>query len=268
MRRALQVRDERGIALVMTMLVLVVLAIALTSLIYFTTSNQRTSHYQKATQVARSIAEAGVNNAISIVSNPANANYLMNDGVHTPTALIPDQAHADPSTYPRGTVTGCGSVDPTNQIWTVHATSTVANPTGPNAAPIRRTMTAQVQVYLPPSKPLEVGVWNWVYSPLRSGTSNCDTTMNNSVTIRVPLWVGGNLCLRNTIQVQRPLYVGGYLNLGTSQAMVGTQATNNGPVTPVSEAYIGNTCWYLNNPLQNPCATDGTVVGGTPAKTN
>ena len=55
-RRVPQLRDERGIALVMAMLVLLVLAIALTSIIFFTTSNQRMSSFDKANEVARSLA--------------------------------------------------------------------------------------------------------------------------------------------------------------------------------------------------------------------
>ena len=98
-RRVPQLTDERGIALVMAMLVLLVLAIALTSIIFFTTSNQRMSSFDKANEVARSLAEAGVNNGISVLSNPANANYLLNDGVHTSAAaVLPDQAHATRTT--------------------------------------------------------------------------------------------------------------------------------------------------------------------------
>ncbi len=265
--RAPQLRDEGGVALVMTMLVLMILAISLTSIIYFTTSNQRTSHYQKASQLARALAEAGVNNAISIVSNPANVNSRMNDGINTPTALLPDQAHAYTSTYPGGSVKWWGTFDWPKSVWTLHATSTVDNPTGPNAADIHRTMTAKIQVYPPPSTSLTVGVWNWIYSPA-TGSGGCDTTMDNSVTIQVPLWVGGNLCLRNTVKIQRAVYVGGWLNLGTAQAAVGSSSS------PVSEAYVGGSgsplagCWYLNNPVYTPCVVDGTRVSGTAAKTN
>lgn len=251
--RAAQLRDEGGVALVMTMLVLVVLAISLTSIIYFTTSNQRTSHYQKASQVARALAEAGVNNGISIVSNPANANFRMNDGIHTPTALLPDQAHAYTSAYAGGSVRWWGTFDWAKSVWTLRATSTVDNPTGPNAADIHRTMAAKIQVYPPRSASLTVGVWNWIYSPA-TGSGTCDTTMDNSVTIQVPLWVGGNLCLRNTVKIQRPVYVGGWLNLGTAQAAVGA------PASPVGEAYVAAGCWYLNNPFYNPCRVDGGAV--------
>src|SRR5205823_10999573 len=78
-RRRLPIRplaDERGQSLVIAMLVLFVLAVSLASVILFTSGNQRNSNYQKSAQVATSLAEAGVNNAVSILSNPANANTL------------------------------------------------------------------------------------------------------------------------------------------------------------------------------------------------
>lgn len=258
--RAPQLRDERGIALVMAMLVLLALAIALTSIIFFTSSNQRTSSFDKATQVARGLAEAGVNNGISVISNPANANYLIYDGVHTPTALLPDQAHAYTSAYPGGSVTWWGTFDWANMIWTVHATSTVQNPTGPSAAPIHRTMTANVQVNLPKSTTRPVGVWNWIYSPA-GPSGGCDTTFAQSVTILVPVWVGGNLCIQNTVSMQRPVYVGGWVNNQNPQAGIGSSGS------PVSEAYVGAGCQFQANPFYNPCVVDGTQVGGKPAKT-
>ncbi|HEU5215589.1 MAG TPA: hypothetical protein VFU30_08615, partial [Gaiellaceae bacterium] len=66
--------DERGQSLVLALLVLTVLAIALGSVIFFTSSNQRNSAYEKAAQVSRSLAEAGVNNGISVLTNAAQTN--------------------------------------------------------------------------------------------------------------------------------------------------------------------------------------------------
>ena len=71
-------RDERGQSLVLTLLVLFVLAIVLSTTIIFTSSNQRNSGYQKAFQTANSLAEAGLNNAFSVLANPNNSPYLEN----------------------------------------------------------------------------------------------------------------------------------------------------------------------------------------------
>ena len=69
-------RGERGFVLPMALGILVVLTITVTTAIYYTTENQRSSGYQKAVQVATSLAEGGVNNAVSVLANPANANSL------------------------------------------------------------------------------------------------------------------------------------------------------------------------------------------------
>jgi hypothetical protein len=269
--RVHRIADERGQSLVLALLVLTVLAIVLGSVIIFTSSNQRNSAYQKASQIARSLAEAGVNNGISVLSSQANSDKLV-----SPTLLATMQT----SQYPGGSVQWWGTFSPSEQnagcpppsdgntayacagVWTLHGTSTVTNPTGGTA--IHRTMTAKMQVYRQQtSNPADV--WNWVYSPYSSGTSQCDTTFGNSLTLNVRVWVGGNLCANNTVTFNKSLYVGGYLNLGNPQATVGSQSA---PITAPEEVYVGGGCVYSSNPVYNPCVKDGTRVSGKAAKTN
>lgn len=269
-----QVADERGQSLVLALLVLTVLAIVLGSVIFFTSSNQRNSAYQKASQVARSLADAGVNNGVSALTNAAqasSANLLS-------STLLPMQTNQ----YPGGSVQWWGTFDGSEQstscppppsgnivyacvgTWTLHGTSTVANPTGPTAAAIHRTVTAKMQLYRQQtSNPADV--WNWVFSPYKSGTNACDTSFTNSLTLNVRVWVGGNLCANNTVKFQKSLYVGGYLNLGNPQATVGTQST---PIASPEEVYVGAGCQYSNRPFYNPCVKDGTAVSGKAAQTN
>jgi hypothetical protein len=264
--------DERGQSLVLALLVLTVLAIALGSVIFFTSTNQRNSAYEKSAQVSRSLAEAGVNNGISVLTNAAttsSANLVSSTLLSTQT-----------STYPGGSVQWWGTFDGSEQstscppppngnivyacvgTWTLHGTSTVTNPTGGVA--IHRTVTAKMQVYRQQtSNPADV--WNWVFSPKASGTNACDTSFGNSLTLNVRVWVGGNLCAINTVKFQKSLYVGGYLNLGNPQATVGTQST---PIASPEEVYVGGGCQYSNKPFFNPCVKDGTIVGGKAAQTN
>jgi hypothetical protein len=268
--------DECGQSLVLALLVLTVLAIALGSVIFFTSSNQRNSAYEKAVQVSRSLAEAGVNNGISVITNAAQTNSA--------NLLSSTLLSAQNNAYPGGSVQWWGTFDGSEQstscppppngnivyacvgTWTLHGTSTVANPTG--GAAIHRTVTAKMQVYRQQtSNPADV--WNWVFSPYRSGTNACDTTFGNSLTVNVRVWVGGNLCAPNNMVFKKSLYVGGYLNLG-SPATVGTNSTHIGdPVaSPGEEVYIAGGCQYSNKPFFNPCVKDGTVVGGKAASTN
>lgn len=270
--------DERGQSLVLALLVLTVLAIALGSVIFFTSSNQRNSAYEKSAQVARSIAEAGVNNGISVLSNAAQTNSA---DLISSTLLPTSQATATPTSYPGGSVQSWGTFDGSEQstscppppngrivyacvgTWTLHGTSTVINPTG--GAAIHRTVTAKMQVYRQQtSNPADV--WNWVFSPYSSGQPlpHCDTTFGNSLTVNVRVWVGGNLCAPNNSVFQKSLYVGGSLSLG-SPASVGTQST---PIAAPEEVYVGAGCQYSNKPFFNPCVKDGTVVSGKAASTN
>jgi uncharacterized protein (UPF0333 family) len=264
--------DERGQSLVLALLVLTVLAIVLGSVIFFTSSNQRNSAYEKAAGVSRSLAEAGVNNGISVLTSAAQANSAN----LISSTLLSTQT----STYPGGSVQWWGTLDGSEQssscppptvgntvyacvgTWTLHGTSTVVNPTG--GAAIHRTVTAKMQVYrAQTSNPADV--WNWVFSPKASGTNACDTSFGNSLTLNVRVWVGGNLCAINTVKFQKSLYVGGYLNLGNPQATVGTNST---PIALPEEVYVGGGCQYSNKPFFNPCVKDGTIVGGKAAQTN
>src|SRR3954453_20500847 len=69
LRRRLLVRlsDERGIALVMALGIMLVLTIALTTTIFLTGSSAQHASSSNAGQKAFGLAEAGVNNAISVL---------------------------------------------------------------------------------------------------------------------------------------------------------------------------------------------------------
>jgi PilX N-terminal len=272
--RIQRLSDERGQSLVMALLLLTILAIVLGSLIFFTTTNQRNSAYEKSAQVARSLAEAGVNNGISVLSKAAQTN----SGNLISSTLLSTQT----STYPGGSVQWWGTFDGSEQstscppptigntvyacvgTWTLHATSTVANPTAGSTGAIHRTITAKMQVYrAQTSNPADV--WNWVFSPYSSGTNACDTQFGNSLTLNVRVWIGGNLCAVNSVKFQKSLYVGGYLNLSNPQAAVGTNST---PISSPEEVYVGAGCQYNGKTFYNPCVKDGTIVSGKAASTN
>jgi hypothetical protein len=263
--------DERGQSLVLALLVLFFLAISLGTVIFFTAGNQRNSNVQKAQATAASLAEAGVNNAISVLANPANANSL-----ETPwtlgTAVLPDNSASHPAystRYVSGTPTsGCvsnvpcvtwwGNLDTPSEVWTLHAQATVPNPTG--AAAIVKTMSAQVQVHPPNPQNLKLGVWNTIYSPF-GPSSGCDTTVAQGVTMSVPLYVGGNLCLANSAIVNAPVWVGGFFYANNKQASIGTSSTpvksKLGQAGVDNPVHVGNYCQVQNGgTIVNPCVKE------------
>jgi hypothetical protein len=256
--------DERGQSLVLALLVMTTLAIVLSTVIIFTSSNQRNANYQKSAQLATTLAETGINNAVSVLANPANSCCLEVPWGAGTNAVLPDNSASHPAystTYSGGTVSWWGTLNQSTEVWTLHAQSTVSNPTGPSASAIVKNMTAQVQVNPPPSKNINLGVWDTIYSPQATPWPNCDTSIGQGVSIAIPFYVGGNLCMSNNALVNAPLYVGGVLNITTKQSYVGCNKLNGGgnkcqTPAPVTSAHVGSFCQGPSATPYNPCVSE------------
>jgi hypothetical protein len=254
----------------MALLIMVVIGVTLTSLILYTSANARNSRYAKANQVAYNLAEAGLNNALAIVENTANQQYLLQNNL-LPAQMADTSCTATApgcSFYDGGKVVWWGTLNFEKWLWTIKARGLVANPTGPGAAPVVRTLTVLVQITQPPSIPNTLNVWNTLYSGAPRtlvsppAATACDVTFSNQGAVLAPVYVVGNLCLGNSADLEGPTYVGGWLYNMQPQTGIGT-------ASPVSDAFVGNGCQYQNNgTFYNPCVNDGTKVGGVKAKTN
>ena len=107
-------------------------------------------------------------------------------------------------TYCMGAVTAeCGAND--YGLWKLTAIATVANPTGPGAADVTRTVRAKVQASRAPSTEEDSGLWNWVYSgdPATDETT-CNMSIDGSVKVRSPIYAAGNLCLNGQVKIIEP----------------------------------------------------------------
>jgi Tfp pilus assembly protein PilX len=274
--RLQRLADERGQSLVMALLVLTFLAVSLGTVIFFTASNQRSSNLHKAQATAKSLAEAGVNNAISVLANPNNAPYLENEWAADGSGLspLPDGTVNHPAystRYSGGVATsGCvsnvpcvkwwGNLDTTYDVWTLHGKATVPNPTG--AAAIVKTMSAQVQVNAPNPTNFKVGVWNTVYSPKGPTAGQCDTSIGQGITISIPVYVGGNLCMGQNAVITKPVYVGGFLTFQNKQGHIGSSGNGN----TVNSAHVGGYCQVSSGTQVSPCKSE--PVGGSNPNTN
>jgi hypothetical protein len=122
----------------------------------------------------------------------------------------------------------------------------IKNSTGTTAAQATRTLTAKVPVIPTYTQPLNNPSWNFIYS--RGTGQTCDMTIANSVLVRSPLYVAGNLCLTNTAAVTAgPLIVQGSLTMSQSANYAGTSST------PLNQLHVRNGCKWKNNSLHNPC---------------
>jgi hypothetical protein len=219
-----RLRREDGMALMLSLGAMMALGLFSASSLLFTTQNSGQASRSKADQTAFALAEAGINNAMAIISNSAND---------------PTNASLLPSTtlqYDGGTVTWSGTYDQATSTWTLTATGLVRNPTGPDATPVQRVLRGKATVSAGPQalQPLANDGWNYVIST-RTGTS-CDQSVSASAVVSVPLYAFGNLCLGASATVTTgPLSVRGSATVGAG-AGVGLLGT------PISEAHIAGGC--------------------------
>jgi Tfp pilus assembly protein PilX/carbonic anhydrase/acetyltransferase-like protein (isoleucine patch superfamily) len=259
-RRALNnhLRDERGQGLAVAMLVMLLISILVVGVLAFTETSQRHSAYSKSAQVATTLADAGINNAASVlaaaaVSGSTNNNKLIPNATTCQSTLLPSSlATANSSTYAGGSVKWWGSFDSAsdcqNWVWTLHSQATVANPTGTHGASIVKNASAQVQVHAPKPSSFQVGVWNTVYSPGTGQT--CDTTIGQGINISVPVYVGGNLCMGQNAVITKPVYVGGNLFFNNKQGSIGSSGAL------INSAHVGGWCQVSSGAQVNPCQSE------------
>ena len=152
-----------------------------------------------------------------------------------------------------GTTTYSGSLSGTT--WTLTSNGTVANPSGPGAANVVRTVSMQAQITT--STQTDMRPWDYLFVDQPAGC----ITLGNSVTLTISLYVRGNLCLENNSQASGPAVdIVGSLYTNSPQASVGTSGN------PIDEFAASGGCYYTGTPL--PCGPSTNVyadaVGTSP----
>lgn len=210
----------------MTMGVLAVLTISGTSLVAYSTANARSGSYSKENELAFSLAEAGLNNAMAVLANPDN------DPLKQAT-LPSTEATASSKVYEGGTAKWYGVFDAPNQVWAVTSIGEHKNPTG--AGVVRRRLNASVPVQPMNTQANTNPVWNYVYA--RATGSTCDVTLSNNLTGQSRFYVAGNLCLAPNVSITSEyLNVRGNLDLQNN--------ANIGSASSRVETYVGGNCRY------------------------
>jgi Tfp pilus assembly protein PilX len=243
--------DERGIALVMALGVLVVLSISTIALLTYSSSNVRTARYNKSRVTAYSLAEGGINNALAVLNLPAN-NALN-------TGLLPSRT----STFDGGTAVWSGTLNQQTSTWTVTSTGTVSNPSG--AAPVTKTLTVHVGITPTLGQTLNNQAWNYIYSykPNDGDPSTCEMTIRNSVNLSTPLYVEGDLCIQQTAQITQGVHGTTVVVKGRVTLANGNQNNIGTSGAKITAAYIGNGCKLQNNAVHSPCSSADNVFATT-----
>ena len=277
--------EQRGIALVMALGILVVCAIMLTTVVAYTSSGQRTASFSKARMTAFDAADAGMNNAYAVLNLPANNSLLQsilppchtaNPDTSTPAATNPTwmtsssnltaQSTWNTNVYGNATTYWCGDLDRYNAQWFLRSVGSLRNPTG--AGRTTRTLNSKVTIQPTLTQPKNNPVWDYLYAG-HTGSA-CDQTLNNNISGSSRMYIAGNLCLSPNVNLaQSKVIVGGNLDLANNSS-VGANTSSSTRV----ETQVGGNCRYgTNSPPWVTCSgnqdanhiysklADGTTIG-------
>src|SRR5256712_11531399 len=110
MRMRPLIHKQDGIALIMVIGILLVLTIAGSTMMFYTTSNARNVGRSKVDETSFSLSEAALNDAMAVLANPTN-NAL------DPDVLPSTEATASSLTYENGTAKWVGVLDRSTAVW-------------------------------------------------------------------------------------------------------------------------------------------------------
>src|SRR5919109_182101 len=225
LRQRVQLRSERGFALVMAVGMSAVLLIAGGTAIAYSTSDATEANQTRSRSSAFSLAEAGINNIMAILELPTN-NALDPDVL--PACTTNGTKYSDPTatrtststwlhaTLGGGTVDYCGTLIRSSALWYLTSIGNTANPNKPSSNDTR-TLEATVTV-----------------------TPTITQTLNNNISGASRMYVAGNLCLSPNVQLaQSTVIVGGNLDVNNNAAV----GANTSMSTRV-ETYVGGQCRY------------------------
>jgi Tfp pilus assembly protein PilX len=217
MRLLRLIRRDEGMTLIVALGAMLVLGISGTTILYASSTNTRSANTSKAKGTAFALAEAGLHESLSVLSNQPT-----NDPA-SPTLLA-----TRTSTYTTGTVTWGGTYDSANAKWTITSTGRVANPAGLPPSEATRTLTAKVPIRPVATQELVVESWNYIFSYGTGDPDGCDMDLLSSVSIETRVMVSGNFCIKDSATLEGAnghAHVGGMLKTFGSGS-VGRQGSN------------------------------------------
>jgi Tfp pilus assembly protein PilX len=223
------IRDERGVTLVLALMTMLVLSATTAALLTATAVNHRSAQRSSQGDEAFALAQQGLAYAEGrLYSSPTTAENVLVPGEG------PFTSSDGAGTYSyHGTLCDSSSTPPCSpKVWTLYGTGTVDG--------VSRTVSAQVSI------PLEIDtvqtsttltssdptIWNYIYI---DGKSGC-TAISGHVTINVPIYTQGGLCLSGNVK-----YTGSDLEVGGQLSLTGS-ATIGSSSAPISKLNVVGAC--------------------------
>jgi hypothetical protein len=261
--RIQRLNSEQGMALVMVIGIMIVLAISGTAITYYATSNSGQANRSNATQYASAGSDAAIAEALSVIfnstNNPLNKYLFCQSGETYPctrTTGLPGG----------GTISWTPTLDelatPYPQ-WTITGKGLFKNP-AQTRANVSRNVTIKVDVIPKYTKILQNQVWNYVYIYGTGDASACDYSQSNNSVMGSPIYVAGNACFDNQAKVTGgPVQIWGTLTFNNNQNKIGTSSE---PVT--TGVHIAGGCKLKPaTSFHSPCDATDQVYASPAADT-
>jgi hypothetical protein len=219
-------------ALLLALGATIVLSAMVVVAIDYTSSNSRASYSGRARQSAYALAEAGINDAASVLR-------------HASDPTVPTLLNSGSATYDTGTVTWSGTYSSANKEWSVTSTgnATQGSPTA------HQTVSAKIPLVPTQTQQLNLPAWNYVYAT--GSSQSCDLQLNNSVTLVAPVYVVGDLCMANTAIIRGTSTVVNVTGAGYLTAPGNSIGTSDSD--KVSAVHVVNGCSLQGNGIHRPC---------------
>lgn len=278
-------KEEGGFALIIALAATIILSITVTAIVAFTSSNSRVSQVGQARQSANQIAEAGINQAYSILklatnnaASPTRLGCSIGTGgssdCTTKTVVCvaaigtcPASQGTPGNAYMYGYFNGSVSLSTIYSdanvtsttvpaySWLVISIGYARNPTG--AGVISNVVSATSQVTANYRDPANIAVWNHLYSTAPQGPG-CELDLNgNNLIVDTPIYTVGDLCMsgENTViqEASQPIdiMVNGSLVFSANGTKVGADVAH-----PITSAAVGLGCTTIVDSAGTSCPTN------------
>jgi hypothetical protein len=238
---------------------LTVLSFVIVSAVEYTSSNSRQSYASKSSQSSFTLAETGLNNALSIIFStdtplfsgllPSTTDYYDENmsKVNRTTGNYNIWSGTLDTSFPNSNCPGHAA------CWMVTSTGYVRNPAN-GSKPETRVLKANVPVDPLYAQPLVNPVYDYVYVYGTGAPSGCDFDAQNSSDFESALYVQGNLCLSNSAVVMNELHVWGHVDSNSPQTGIGKSTSYN-----THGVHVAGGCRYQSGAYHIPCGTTDHV---------
>ena len=231
--------DERGVTLILAMIVMLALTITTAGLATMMTSNERSFNRDRQETIALNVAEAGVNYAVTTLTSVDSTGSLAT-GTHYPSS---GTLAGQPGT---GTVAWWAEKLAGN-VWKVHSTGSSVN------SNVTRNVVVKVQATPQPGTITPASL-AWGYGLFVAAPTSCFKPAGTA-DISMSVFVNGDICLSGSAGIQEP----------TASTSPSIKVFSTGKITLSGSSKIGlSTKKVLSITTQNGCTNKSGVICSSP----